>query len=74
MFKFISRKYLCLKIIKMNKNLKLGLILLGVGIAGRIYTKDEKQGTLVDQSSSMKGLSNLIIFVGGAVTIYNIIK
>jgi len=59
---------------KMDKNLKLGLILLGIGIAGRIYTKNEKQGTLVEQSSSMKGLSNLIIFVGGAVTIYNIIK
>lgn len=58
----------------MDKNLKLGLILLGIGIAGRIYTKNEKQGTLVEQSSSMKGLSNLIIFVGGAVTIYNIIK
>ena len=58
----------------MGKNLKIGLGILAVGIVGKIAFKEEKTITLREQSSSMKGLSNLLILIGGGVTIYNIVK
>jgi len=58
----------------MNKHMKTGLVLIGLGIAGRIYSKSEKEGTLREQSTSIKGVANLLMFIGGAVTIFQIIK
>jgi hypothetical protein len=54
--------------------MKTGLVLIGLGIAGRIYSKSEKEGTLREQSTSIKGVANLLMFIGGAVTIFQIIK
>ena len=58
----------------MDKKLKIGLGLLSIGIVGRIAFKEEKNVTLREQSSSMKGLSNLLILSGAIVVVYNIVK
>ena len=58
----------------MNKNTKIGLVLIGLGIAGRIYTVGEKEGSLKEQSTSIKGVSNALIFGGAAITVFQIIK
>ena len=58
----------------MNKNTKIGLVLLGIGIVGRVYANNEKEGSLKEQSTSIKGVSNLLMFIGGAITVFQIIK
>ena len=58
----------------MNKNTKIGLVLLGIGIVGRVYTNNENEGTLTEQSTSIKGASNLLMLIGGSLTVYQIIK
>ena len=58
----------------MNKNTKIGLVLLGIGIVGRVYANNEKEGSLKEQSTSVKGVSNLLMLIGGSLTVYQIIK